>query len=514
SENTSLSDVESAAAASAAARTAESIVVRESDNSAAAAGSIKVAGSTNGSAADTSASSTPADLSRAQSDLSTKVPGTGAGATPAVAGSAASLAAAAAAAIATTATTSGPTQPLPPIPQAPGKPGVSSTSLLARIPKTPDGTDAGSLESPSVAVAAGRGGAKKHQASGSVARPPVPLHRPTTCPCGSSGKTAHYSMEALDAVFPLSLPLLFRIVFSASVPSDIERLYMPADFVSKDELERSCTKRIKECGNMNVKTEGWVPDPSDNGLEMCIYSYEKPLGFAIGPKSAVVEDTFRITVKDFDKVVVVDQVVRTPYVPSGTAFFVKIRHCLTWASGPGNQPPGGWSHYRMTFEVEWVKSSWIKSAIEKGSVDSNKQAAELSEKYIREWVAAHPGLEVKPQSAIGGLDVSAAAVAAAAAGHKRGRKPLVRKSKRDASPRGLRMEELLGADSSERSSQLKEEAERRVERGVNGGPLHASSAAALIDGAAGSSGVPPLGMVMAAGSDSVAAAWKRRAEAS
>ncbi|KAJ2448243.1 hypothetical protein GGF42_005176 [Coemansia sp. RSA 2424] len=314
------------------------------------------------------------------------------------------------------------------------------------------------------------------------------------------------------------MPLLFRIVFSAGVPSDIEKLYMPADFVSKEELERSCTKRIKECGNLDVKTEGWVPDPSDSGLEMCIYSYEKPLGFSIGPKSTVVEDTFRITTMDFDKVVVVDQVVRTPNVPSGTAFFVKIRHCLTWASGPGNQPPGGWSHYRMTFEVEWVKSSWIKGAIEKGSVDSNKQAAELSEKYIREWVAAHPSLEVKPQSAIG----IGGPPPAAAAAHKRSRKPLARKSKRDASPHGLRMEELLGADTSERSSQPKEEMDRLVERGGSGGSPRASSAVVEAAAAANAASGTLLSARadIAAGSDTAARdledarAWKRRADAS
>ncbi|KAJ2814062.1 hypothetical protein H4S07_000171 [Coemansia furcata] len=372
------------------------------------------------SAVGTSASNTPVDLSRNHSHLSattTKVAGTEANGTPTVGGSAASLSMA----------VSG------------GKPLAErpSTSLLARIPKTPDGTDAGSL------VGSARG--KKHGIQ--QVPPPQPLHLPTTCPCGTSGKTAHYSMEALDAVFPLPMPLLYRIVFSATVPADVQKQYMPTDLVSKEELERSCTKRIKECGNLDVKTEGWVPDPNNADLETCIYSYEKPLGFSIGPKSTLVEDTFRVTVRDFGRVVVVDQVVRTPNVPSGTAFFVKIRHCLTWAAGPGSQPPGGWSHYRMTFELEWVRSSWIKGAIEKGSADSNKQAAELSEKYIREWIAAHPALEVKPS---GGLDLAAGGAPVSV--HKRSRKPPPRKSKRDGSPRGLRMEELLGADAAERSS--------------------------------------------------------------
>ncbi|KAJ2367582.1 hypothetical protein IW150_005637, partial [Coemansia sp. RSA 2607] len=322
---------------------------------------------------------------------------------------------------------------------------------------TPDATDGGSA------------GGK--QANGTS------LHRPTTCGCGTDGRTAHYSQEALDAVFPLSLPLLFRIVFSAAVPADIERTYMPASLVSREELAKSCTKRVTECGNTDVKTEGWVPDPEDPGKEMCIYTYEKPLGFSIGPKSTAVEDTFRIVQRDFDSAVVVEQVVRTPNVPSGTAFFVKIRHCLTWTSGPSNQPPGGWSRYLMTFEVEWTKTSWIKNAIEKGSNDSNRQAGEMLEKYIREWVASHPGLEVvRPPSH---------AMAPKGAGpHKARRKG--GKSRREESP-GLRMEEVLG--DSERARALSGKQRSAEPRGtaLPPGAERASHTVSPVSAASGSS---------------------------
>ncbi|KAJ2685717.1 hypothetical protein IWW39_004103 [Coemansia spiralis] len=470
----------------------------EASEVALANGSIHASAASNGSAAGTSASNTPVDLSRNHSHLSattTKAPGTEANGTPTVGGSAASLAATGAS----------------------GQPTVERprTSLLARIPKTPDGTDAGSLASSARM--------KKHQAADGNGGYQPPMHKPTTCPCGSNGATAHYSMEALDAVFPLPMPLLFRIVFSASAPPDVQNLYMPVDLVSKEELDGSCTKRIKECGNLDVKTEGWVPDPNNPELEMCIYSYERPLGFSIGPKSTVVEDTLRITAKDFAKVVVVDQEVRTPNVPSGTAFYAKIRHCFTWASGPGNQPPGGWSHYRVTFELEWVKSSWLKGAIEKGSVDSNKQVAEQSEKYIREWIAAHPSLEVKPLSSIG-LARDLAAVSggssAATSAHKRSRKPPGRKNKRDTSPRGLRMEELLGVDAMERSSVLLQPesgGDRRASVARNSGIVTAgpvSVAPGAIDALLATLADKADTAAVAMRDEENALAWKRRAEAS
>ncbi|KAJ2474569.1 hypothetical protein EV174_005582, partial [Coemansia sp. RSA 2320] len=448
------------------------------------------------SVAGSHSSNTPADLSRAHSHLSattTKVAGTEVNGTPAAVGSTASMANGAAGVTAMT-----------PVERP-------SALLLARLPKTPDATDAVSLASSARSA--------KHSISN------TPLHKPTTCPCGTSGKTAHYSQEALDAVFPLPLPLLFRLVFSASVPPATEKTYMPAGLVSKEELETSCTNRIIACANIDVKTEGWVPDPSDSGLEMCIYSYERPLGFAIGPKSAVVEDTFRITTKDFDKVVVVEQVVRTPNVPSGNSFYVKIRHCLTWATGPGSQPPGGWSHYRMSFEVEWTKTSWIKGAIEKGSTDSNKQVAELLEKYVREWIAAHPDLEVKPQSAIS-LSKELKSAGGGGGGvpppHKRSRKP-GRKSKRDGSPHGLRMEELLLPGDAEPSQTTQAESKNRMSLdsvGGSGRAVAAAGSSALAGPSASTGGVLQTARADAKlpADESAEAAqeriWKRRAEES
>ncbi|KAJ2353002.1 hypothetical protein GGF43_003599 [Coemansia sp. RSA 2618] len=317
---------------------------------------------------------------------------------------------------------------------------AGSSKLLARIPKTPEGTDSGMQEP----LAAGRKGPGRRAATET-------LHAPTTCPCGTSGRTAHYSMDALDTTFPLALPLLFRVVFSASVPAAMEG-YMSG--VSSEELATSCTRRIGECGNSEVRTEGWVPDPDDATREMCIYSYEKPLSFSIGPKSTTVEDTFRIVQSDFGRAVIVEQVVKTPNVPSGSAFFIKIRHCLTWAAGPRGVPAGGWTQYRMTFEVEWVKTSWIKTAIEKSSENSNKQAGEQLEKYIREWIAAHPDKEVKAETYVATAAAAAAAAAAApeaaAAVVSRRQRKHGRKQKREGSPRGLRMEELLGSASDNR----------------------------------------------------------------
>ncbi|KAJ1937980.1 hypothetical protein FBU59_004589, partial [Linderina macrospora] len=130
---------------------------------------------------------------------------------------------------------------------------VPKATLLARLPNTPDESE------------------PAPQAKSQDDKPSeVPLHKPTTCSCGSGGTSAHYATEALDAVFPISLPVLFRVAFSGTVPADIENKYIPADKVNREELAKSLVKRYVEVGNSDVKTEGWVPDPSESAVETCL----------------------------------------------------------------------------------------------------------------------------------------------------------------------------------------------------------------------------------------------------
>ncbi|KAI7827311.1 hypothetical protein BX661DRAFT_183029, partial [Kickxella alabastrina] len=192
---------------------------------------------------------------------------------------------------------------------------------------------------------------------------------------------------------------------------------------------------------------------------------------------------------DFDQCVSV----RTPNVPSGTAFCVKIRHCLSWTAGPSNEPPGGWSHYRMTFEVEWTKSSWIKNAIERGSNDSNKQAGEALEKFIREWIAKHPDMEVKARAGI--VPATNGGSSGAAAANKKGKAHKRGSRKRMESPRGLRMEELVvavdkglnTATASEPSNLLRKSSQRHTTNSTTGADINAAVAAAAGGGGGGSS---------------------------
>lgn len=100
------------------------------------------------------------------------------------------------------------------------------------------------------------------------------------------------------------------------------------------------------------------------------YSYIKPLSGPIGPKQTkcLIED--RVINYDLEKYIQVEQVTQTPDVPSGGSFKVKTQIFLCWASNNNTRI------YVVT-SIEWLAKSWIKGAIEKGSIDGQKSSMKL-----------------------------------------------------------------------------------------------------------------------------------------
>lgn len=97
------------------------------------------------------------------------------------------------------------------------------------------------------------------------------------------------------------------------------------------------------------------------------YTYTKPLNGPIGPKKTkcVIKD--RLIEFDTDKYILVEQITTTPDVPSGNSFQVKTKIFLSWAENNSTRI------YSLTV-VEWSGRSWIKGAIEKGSIDGQKES--------------------------------------------------------------------------------------------------------------------------------------------
>ncbi|KAJ1678506.1 hypothetical protein EV182_003913 [Spiromyces aspiralis] len=275
---------------------------------------------------------------------------------------------------------------------ATGKPRAASAIITTTVGKAAevkpaDGQDKGSGKHKATA--------RKEEEEEEEETKPLPLHPPTQCPCDIQGH-AHYENTALDEVFPVSMPVLFRLVFSeVIVPPDVDAKHGVTDPELIKQLSGWMRALLEKQGMRELKIKPWSLPSKPNESESQEYNYIRPLNFSIGPKQTNVTQTFAITTKDFERAVVVEGTVKTPDVPSGSSFYVKTRSCLSWAAGANGTPPGGCTRLRVTFKIEWTKSSWIKGAVEKGTIEGNKTTYSSLKTELLKWIEEHPQLTVR-----------------------------------------------------------------------------------------------------------------------
>lgn len=150
--------------------------------------------------------------------------------------------------------------------------------------------------------------------------------------------------EVIDTTFKAPLGVVYELLFGSDNSSYVKILQNLKNF---DIL----TSSIRGISNSNKERN---------------YTYIKPLGGSIGPKQTKCHITDTVQFCDFSKYVEVEQVTQTPDVPLGSSFKVRTRLFLTWA------PENSTRMYVVT-SVEWSAKSWIKGAIEKGSIDGQKE---------------------------------------------------------------------------------------------------------------------------------------------
>ncbi|WPK24864.1 hypothetical protein PUMCH_002159 [Australozyma saopauloensis] len=112
-----------------------------------------------------------------------------------------------------------------------------------------------------------------------------------------------------------------------------------------------------------------------------VYSYTKPLSGPIGPKQTKCNITESLETCDFDSYCEVLQITQTPDVPLGNSFKIKTVLYFTWAENNST---------KMTVytSIEWSAKSWIKGAIEKGSIDGQKQSMKALSQSITDALAS------------------------------------------------------------------------------------------------------------------------------
>jgi hypothetical protein len=138
-------------------------------------------------------------------------------------------------------------------------------------------------------------------------------------------------------------------------------------------------KLVKEQKNFDVTEEG-ITELTETKKERS-YSYVKPLSGPIGPKQTKCLLTDKLEEYDLNKCIVVESITQTPDVPSGNSFKVRSKQYFSW--GPNNS-----TRVYCTTAIDWTGKSWIKGAIEKGSIDGQKESMKATINFLNSVVSA------------------------------------------------------------------------------------------------------------------------------
>ncbi|KAI9842314.1 MAG: hypothetical protein M1837_007306 [Sclerophora amabilis] len=176
-------------------------------------------------------------------------------------------------------------------------------------------------------------------AASAVDYPGPTTHAPTEC----GDQDTHFERLIKDETIPAPLGKVYSMIFGAT--SGVFMTKWLLDDQKVLELEMEDDKK----GLSNEKRSR-------------AYSYIRPLNGSIGPRQTKCIITESLDAIDLEKAVSVTVVTQTPDVPSGNAFNVKTRYCLTWA-------PGNGTRVLVNCTIEWTGKSWLKGPIEKGAND-------------------------------------------------------------------------------------------------------------------------------------------------
>lgn len=137
------------------------------------------------------------------------------------------------------------------------------------------------------------------------------------------------------------------------------------------------TNILKAQKNFDISKITAFSNKNNNTRE---YDYVKPLNNSLGPKQTKCFITEKLEYKDMRKFAMAKLIVKTPDVPSGNSFSVQSKTLLSW--GPNNS-----TNITVLTNVVWTSRSFLKSAIEKGSIDGQKEATTIMLKKLEDFIS-------------------------------------------------------------------------------------------------------------------------------
>ncbi|CCE86566.1 Piso0_005062 [Millerozyma farinosa CBS 7064] len=147
-------------------------------------------------------------------------------------------------------------------------------------------------------------------------------------------------------------------------------------------------KILKNQKNYDI-AEGSISGLSEETPERN-YTYMKPLNGPIGPKQTKCLIQDKLIHYDLESYILVEQTTSTPDVPSGNSFQVRTKLYLSWAENNSTK-------LHVITGVEWSGKSWIKGAVEKGSIDGQKESMSILVDSLSELVKPHGSQTMKSE---------------------------------------------------------------------------------------------------------------------
>ncbi|KAK4237104.1 hypothetical protein C8A03DRAFT_34959 [Achaetomium macrosporum] len=203
-------------------------------------------------------------------------------------------------------------------------------------------------------------------------------HAPTDCGDAST----HFEKVVGDGVIPAPLGKVYNLMFGPASAGWMGK-WLTTD---------------QKCTDFQMEDKRGLTEE----VRSRTFTYIKPLSGSIGPKQTKCIVTEQLENFDLEKAVNVLVTTQNPDVPSGNAFIVKTKYCLTWAENNGTR-------VQINNLIEWSGKSWLKVPIERGANEGQTQ-------YCKDLFAALKAAvssRARSGSALNG---------AAARGKKRGRK--------------------------------------------------------------------------------------------
>ncbi|KAL9548640.1 hypothetical protein MBANPS3_005595 [Mucor bainieri] len=179
----------------------------------------------------------------------------------------------------------------------------------------------------------------------------------TECECSKTDQ--HFPTVVMDKRYDTTIETMYNLLYNST-------------FMNKF----LCEVEKKVCIGEWSKNDGCVHSRES--------SYIKYLGGSIGPKSTkcyLKEEVLHLDTADYVSQLTVTQ---TPDVPSGGSFSVKTRTCISWCGQ-------GQVRVLVTVLVDFTKSSWLKSTIEKASIDGQQNFYKSLDAAVRKYLDSHAG---------------------------------------------------------------------------------------------------------------------------